>query len=65
MPSTETLPGVVITGAVVSFTITLNDDVPALLAASYAVHVTVLVPSGKPHLATISETFPVRSITPK
>jgi hypothetical protein len=39
--------GTVRTGGVVSFTVTVNKAEPALLCVSVAVHVTVVVPSGK------------------
>src|SRR5215831_19468863 len=39
--------GTVITGAVVSLTVTVNDAEATLPALSDAVHVTVVVPSGK------------------
>jgi hypothetical protein len=45
--STVALAGTVTTGPVVSVTVTVNDAAPLLPRASVAVHVTVVVPSGK------------------
>ena len=45
---TTMFAGQVIAGAVVSLTVTVNVHEPVLPAASVAVHVTVVVPSGKP-----------------
>jgi hypothetical protein len=39
--------GTVRTGGVVSFTVTVNEAEPVLPCVSVAVHVTVVVPSGK------------------
>jgi hypothetical protein len=40
-------PGRLMTGGVVSFTVTSNDALPVLLCWSVALHVTLVVPSGK------------------
>jgi hypothetical protein len=45
--SNVTLPGHVIAGGCVSFTVTVNWQLVVLFAASVAVHVTVVVPFGK------------------